>query len=113
MNQDSHSNHIKPIVLITGINGFTGLYVAREFEDAGYKVVGVSNSGTADNETLFKVNLCHSESVIRLIETVRPNVVVHLAAISFVPHNKIDEIYQVNIVAKEIYCKHCHKRTLI
>ena len=99
MNQDSPFNHIKPVALITGINGFTGPYVARELEDAGYKVVGVSNSGTADNETLFKVNLCHSESVIRLIETVRPNVVVHLAAISFVPHNNIEEIYQVNIVA--------------
>lgn len=88
-------------VLITGISGFTGSYVAREFTDLGCDVYGLSYSGNkelAGVKQIYPVSLVDNEGLSRVINTVKPHYVVHLAGIAFVAHDNIGELYETNVV---------------
>jgi nucleoside-diphosphate-sugar epimerase len=87
-----------PRALLTGCHGFTGRYVARELEDAGYAVVGLAHDGEPPREGVLRANLLDRNAVRRAVDEARADVVVHLAAISFVAHGDVDEIYRVNVV---------------
>jgi nucleoside-diphosphate-sugar epimerase len=79
------------IALLTGSRGFTGHYVARALKDAGYEVRELR---LADKP----VDLLDREALRAVVGEVAPDVVVHLAAISFVAHDDVDAIYRTNIV---------------
>ncbi len=87
----------KPRALITGINGFTGRYVADELTLAGYEVYGLGNQ--ASNVPNYRqVNLLNPEALSIVINEIKPQVVVHLAAIAFVAHGNADDFYHINII---------------
>lgn len=94
MSVDSASN---PAVLITGIEGFTGPYVASKFKEAGFDVYGLSNNPDS-KLTNFNADLSDRDALQNVVDTVKPQVVVHLAAISFVAHGDVGQIYQSNVV---------------
>lgn len=79
------------IALLTGARGFTGRYVARALEEAGYEVRELR---IADRP----VDLLDREAVLAAVAQAAPDVVVHLAAIAFVAHDDVDAIYRTNIV---------------
>ncbi len=83
-------------VLLTGARGFTGAYVKAELEQAGCRVVGTVIAGPAQGEVTL--DLTDGAACRAVIETVRPDYVVHLAAISFVQHADAAEFYRVNVV---------------
>jgi nucleoside-diphosphate-sugar epimerase len=83
---------------LTGYHGFTGRYVAAELEAAGYAVTGLAHDGDPPREGVLRANLLDRAAVRRAIDEVQAEVVVHLAAISFVAHGDADEIYRTNIV---------------
>jgi nucleoside-diphosphate-sugar epimerase len=85
--------------LITGLRGFTGYYLARELEQAGYRVFGTVLPGEAGGPDLFEVDLCDPQAVAAMVKAVRPDVVAHLAGIAFVGHGDASQIYQVNVAA--------------
>lgn len=85
-------------VLVTGVAGFTGRYVAAELADAGYEVFGLIHSDGAASPNIFPVDLCDREAVLALVSGLEVDAVVHLAAISFVAHGDVDAIYRVNVV---------------
>jgi nucleoside-diphosphate-sugar epimerase len=84
--------------LITGLHGFTGHYVARELAAAGYRVFGTVLTGDATGPDIFNVDLLDRATLAAVVEQVRPDVVVHLAAIAFVAHNDVDQMYRANVV---------------
>lgn len=84
--------------LITGLHGFTGSYLARELAYAGYRVFGTVMPGHEAGPDLFEVDLRDRAAVAAMAEQVQPDVVAHLAAISFVAHADPDAMYQVNVV---------------
>ncbi|UGQ45783.1 NAD-dependent epimerase/dehydratase family protein [Massilia endophytica] len=84
--------------LVTGLAGFTGDYVARELRLAGYEVFGTSVPGHAHAENMIAVDLTDRAAVAAAVQQVQPDVVVHLAAIAFVAHSDIEQIYRVNVV---------------
>lgn len=84
--------------LITGVRGFTGYYLQRELEQAGYEVFGTVLPGEAAGGQLFAMDLLDQASVDKVIRQVRPDVVAHLAGIAFVGHGDAGQIYQVNVV---------------
>lgn len=83
-------------VLLTGARGFTGAYVKAELEQAGCRVVGAVIGDAAEDE--IRLDLTDSANCRAVVETVRPDYVVHLAAISFVQHADTAEFYRVNTV---------------
>src|SRR3546814_4333391 len=86
----------RPRVLVTGCDGFTGGYVAREFEAAGYQVIGLSRSADADG--MVVANLLDRDGLRKAVDDARADVVIHLAAIAFVAHGDAEAMYRVNVV---------------
>ena len=84
--------------LITGINGFTGRYLRPELEAAGYRVFGTAHHGEETGVGIRVVDLCDRDGLRKVVAEVCPEVVAHLAAISFVAHGDAEAIYRVNIV---------------
>ena len=85
--------------LVTGLRGFTGDYVARELEAAGYRVHGTVMPGGEQGPDIFPIDLCERAAVAAMVEEVQPDVVVHLAGIASVAHSNAGQIYNVNVVA--------------
>jgi nucleoside-diphosphate-sugar epimerase len=83
--------------LITGLSGFTGRYVAQELRDAGYQVFGTITPGHTPGEGQFAVDLNDRAGMAAMVQQVRPDVVAHLAAIAFVGHGDIEQVYRVNV----------------
>jgi len=83
--------------LITGVNGFTGQYVADELHRAGYDVYG-TGAVISCLPQYFQVDLLDKIGLAHIVREVQPAVVVHLAAIAFVGHGSADDFYQVNVI---------------
>lgn len=96
MNVASRSD--APRALVTGLGGFTGHYLAGELEAAGYRVFGTGHGADALAGNMFAVDLRDRDALRRVVNELRPDVVAHLAAISFVAHGDVDAIYQVNLL---------------
>ena len=88
-------------VLITGVNGFTGRYMAAEMQHAGYEVIGLAHNAptksASDPITLLTCDLSDRAGLRSIAEEIRPDLVVHLAGIAFVAHGDVDAIYRTNI----------------
>lgn len=84
--------------LITGLSGFTGHYVAQELRAAGYEVFGTITPGHAPGANEYAVDLNDRAGLAAMVQQVQPDVVAHLAAIAFVAHGDVDQIYRVNVV---------------
>ncbi len=89
------SDRPRPVALVTGCHGFTGRYLASELQLAGYEV---SSLGQETARGTTAVDLCDRAGVMDAVAAVRPDVVVHLAAISNVAHGDVDAIYRTNVV---------------
>ncbi|MET0267233.1 MAG: GDP-mannose 4,6-dehydratase [Duganella sp.] len=83
--------------LITGLSGFTGHYVAQELRAAGYQVAGTITPGSSAGDELYPVDLNDRAGLAAVVQQVQPDVVVHLAAIAFVGHGDVEQIYRVNV----------------
>jgi nucleoside-diphosphate-sugar epimerase len=86
--------------LITGINGFTGRYLAQELRSAGYSVMGLDEAVEPAREAgaVFRCDLLDRVCLAKVVSNVMPDVVVHLAGIAFVPDGDADAIYRTNVV---------------
>ncbi len=74
--------------LITGLSGFAGHYVQAELEAHGHTVVGLSS------------DLTDLGAVAAEIDSVQPEVVLHLAGITFVGNGNVNanSFYAVNLI---------------
>jgi GDPmannose 4,6-dehydratase len=81
--------------VITGITGQDGSYLAELLLEKGYEVVGVVRRSSAPNNwriahlldriTLRPGDLLDQQSMMRIVQDVRPQELYNLAAMSFVP----------------------------
>lgn len=83
--------------LVTGINGFTGRYMAAELWANGYEVIGTGSQPSAAPD-YHQVDLADGPGLRALLAELQPDVIVHLAAIAFVGHGAADAFYQVNLI---------------
>lgn len=77
-------------VLIFGISGFVGEYLAKEFQDHGYEVYGsdkVSPGKKLASVTCYQADLLDQEQVCNVIRKAAPDIIVNLAAVSSVGHS--------------------------
>jgi GDP-6-deoxy-D-talose 4-dehydrogenase len=94
-------------VLITGADGFTGAHLARELLAAGYDVAGtVFGEAVATQpmsahppfgQPLIACDLTSLPSARGVVDSVRPDYLVHLAGLSFVGHTDPQAFYSVNL----------------
>ncbi|WP_175977755.1 NAD-dependent epimerase/dehydratase family protein [Burkholderia sp. BCC1047] len=96
MNAASRSD--APRALVTGLGGFTGDYLAKSLQAAGYRVFGTTHGSEATGAGMYRVDLCDRAALAKVVADVQPDVVAHLAAVSFVAHGDADAIYRTNVV---------------
>src|SRR5438477_12437600 len=87
-------------VLVTGISGFTGAWVARALVQAGHEVHGLVR-GPGPWPRLAGIPLHHAElgDAGRVVRELGPDAVVHLAAVSSIRRAEEDPIaaYRTNL----------------
>jgi nucleoside-diphosphate-sugar epimerase len=83
-------------VLVTGAGGFTGQYLCALLRERGYHVIGLTEHAAANADEV-EGNLLDRASIKAAIRAAAPDRVVHLAAIAFPGHARIDEIYRTNL----------------
>jgi len=83
--------------LITGIQGFTGRYMAAELAAQGCEVVGMGSQPSEDAD-YYQVDLTDLAGLSKLLADIQPDIVVHLAALAFVGHGAAEAFYQVNLI---------------
>ena len=72
-------------VLVFGIGGFVGSYLAQELQTHGYEVYGSDlHAKTIGNVSVTAADLLHAGSVDTVIRDIEPDVIINLAAISSV-----------------------------
>ena len=84
--------------LITGVSGFTGHYISAALRERGYEVFGFSADTASQAPPIFRISLSDQKGMKDLIEKIQPDIVVHLAAISFVGHGDANAIYEANVI---------------
>lgn len=89
-------------VLVTGIGGFTGPYVARALADRGHEVIGslrnAADAPAVGDWPTVVADLGNPVQLREAIAEVRPERVVHLAGVSFVATGDARLHYEVNLV---------------
>lgn len=63
-------------VLITGMNGFVGQYLKREFQTYNNEVVGI---GLSKSDDIIIGNVLDRDRIIQIVTEVKPDTIVHLA----------------------------------
>lgn len=85
-------------LLITGIESFTGSYIRDLFEGSGYEVHGTVLENPR-GERMYACDITKADEIDAIIAGVRPDVIIHLAAVTFVPDGDSLNIYEVNLFA--------------
>jgi GDP-6-deoxy-D-talose 4-dehydrogenase len=73
-------------LLLTGAQGFTGKHLARAAVTAGFEVMSLQS------------NICDYPALEREVNAIAPDVVAHLAAMSFVNSSDPNAFYEVNVI---------------
>ncbi|MBW9105261.1 GDP-mannose 4,6-dehydratase [Paraburkholderia phenoliruptrix] len=85
--------------LVTGAGGFTGRYLVDNLRERGHTVIETfAGRDEEQTPTRLRLDITSPENCRRVIETVRPDYIVHLAAISFVGHDDPLDFYRVNVL---------------
>jgi nucleoside-diphosphate-sugar epimerase len=91
-----------PRTLITGIAGFTGRYMAALLADQGHEVHGIVQCAPGQPvvgaSQLHEGDIADPAALDRILKDVKPQHVIHLAAIAFVAHGDLAEIYRTNVL---------------
>lgn len=101
-------------VFITGIDGFTGIYLEKYLKSKGYIVFGGSLKPLKSNHFIFDLNKI--DTINNSLKEIKPDFVVHLAALSHSLSPK-DEAFEINFKGSqnllEILAKIKPKRTIL
>jgi len=91
-----------PRTFVTGVAGFTGRHLIERLQARGHEVTGLVQSEREllhpMGVRLYQGNLADGRRLLAVLDEVRPDFVVHLAAQSFVAHEDVESIYQTNLL---------------
>lgn len=89
-------------ILVTGVDGFAGAYVANALAANGHSVAALTRNPTDARQgavsSWHSADLGDFSSVTNAVGEVQPEAVIHLAAVSFVGHSDVKEMYTSNIL---------------
>lgn len=92
-------------ILVTGVDGFTGRYLAPALAAHGHEVHGLVQHARKSGHlmqsgvhALHACDLLEPAGLLRVVERVRPDKVAHLAGIAFVGHGDVGAIYNTNLI---------------
>ena len=96
--------------LITGAGGFVGPILARELHENGWEVIGADRKDHYDGDfpgDHKPLDVLDVDQVTSVLRECQPNVVFHLAAITFVPEAEKDikKTFDVNVIGTANVCE--------
>lgn len=99
--------------LVIGAAGFVGQYLIQHLREQGDEVFGTSLDGAIPGlprEAGLPLDITNQQGCGEVIQRVKPDVVYHLAGISFVPEAESDfaRTLQVNVGGTANVVRHCH-----
>jgi len=87
---------------VTGAAGFTGRHVCRLLAECGHQVHGLVHGNMGEPisgiSATYDADLGDLTAMRRIVDEVCPDHVVHLAAIAFVAHSDVEQMYRANVV---------------
>ncbi len=86
-------------LFITGIEGFSGIHFSNYFKKFGYDVYG--SSLTFNNKKIFKCDVTKKDELFNVINTLKPDYIIHLAAVSFANEDDFLNYYKVNTIGTQ------------
>ena len=89
-------------VLITGANGFVGRYLAHFMKQTGHEVIGTvwgHEGEPPEGIKTVSVNLLDFDAMAKTVQEVRPEWIVHLASVSFLPESFVHvlDAWRINL----------------
>lgn len=88
-------------VLITGVNGFIGSHLAKEYQNHGYEVIGVGRSyeKRVEVDKYYQIDLL-TDSISEVLIQEKPNVIIHCAGLADVNYAElhVDSDFDLNVV---------------
>lgn len=87
-------------VFITGIDSFTGKHLQKILLKNGYEVFGLTNSNRKGSRYYYG-DLLDKESLVVALQDCKPNIIIHLAALTFVALENSEEFYKINVIGTE------------
>jgi nucleoside-diphosphate-sugar epimerase len=87
--------------LVTGAAGFTGRYVVDALAGLGHEVHGIVHApeGPVGGAAyLHQADVADLTALCGIVEAVQPDHVIHLAAIAFVAHDDVEQMYRTNLI---------------
>lgn len=80
-------------IIVTGGAGFIGCAVIRKLQDEGHEIFVIDNLSfgkrefiTIDDAHFNNIDILDRKAVMQVFEKVRPEIVIHLAAVHFIPY---------------------------
>jgi len=101
-------------VLVTGGSNTPGYKIAQEFARTGYKVVAQYNEHEIpeiDGIERVRVDFRESSKIIELVNNIKPDIIIHTAAIGDVDKCEIEKelAWKVNVEATLTFAKEFSK----
>lgn len=90
-------------ILITGIGGFVGPYMAAYLKSQGHEVFGFERTRKEPSGTIFYGDICKKDDINQAVTAVAPDAIIHLAGLSSVPKS-FDEpelCHKINVEGTE------------
>ena len=87
-------------VLITGINGFTGVHLERYLAEKCFDIYGTVID-TPLNSKHYQCDITKMDQVDTIIAELRPDYLIHIAGVSFPGESNASLIYDVNVIGTE------------
>ncbi|CAO1661524.1 NAD-dependent epimerase/dehydratase family protein [Salinicola sp. NYA28a] len=90
-------------VLVTGASGFTGRYLVKALAQRGEQVVGIGRATQTPPELsrYLALDINDAQALQDAVAEIRPDRVVHLAALAFVGHPVPLDFYRVNVLGTQ------------
>ena len=88
-------------ILLTGASGFTGRHFIQLANSKGYNCIALTQKNTDYVDGCSQIvvaDLTNKQQLKEQLVLIKPDYVVHLAAISFVAHGDIADIYNTNLI---------------
>ena len=83
-------------VLITGIDSFTGNYLSSYLENNNYDVYGTSLFKSGSKR--FRCDITKKDEVLKVLESIKPDFIIHLSGISYAAHGNNEDFYKINTI---------------
>jgi nucleoside-diphosphate-sugar epimerase len=89
-------------IIVTGAHGFTGHYLVQRLLASDHEVYGFVRGQHQSSQRcaypLYDIDLLDADGLADAVKEIRPQAVIHLAAIAFVAHGDVENMYHTNVI---------------